>query len=80
MDDNSILWLAFKYAMQRRGMALQLVSSHIRKKIEVLPTEFLKDIEADIKSVFADKPAEDGYLEAKILLTAIKRELYGEKE
>lgn len=78
--DNGIVLFAFRHAISRKGMVLSSVTNYIVDHIEELPNDLLEEIESEVNMAYDNMQATDipGYLAAKRLVTAIKRELYNE--
>ncbi|KHM53027.1 hypothetical protein SAMN02745671_01710 [Anaerovibrio lipolyticus DSM 3074] len=80
--DNGIVLFAFRHAISRKGMVLASVTNYICDHIEELPNDLLEEIACEVNMAYDDMKATNipGYLAAKRLVTAIKRELYNEEE
>ncbi|MBR1696910.1 MAG: hypothetical protein IJ712_01625 [Anaerovibrio sp.] len=80
MMDNGIVLFAFRHAIDRKGMVLASVTNYICDHIEELPNDLLEEIESEVNMAYDDMKDTNipGYLAAKRLITAIKRELYNE--
>ena len=80
--DSGIILFAFRYAIARKGMVLSLVTNYIRDHIQELPNDLLQEVWEETSMAYGNMELtqEPGYLTAKRLITAIKRELYNEEE
>ena len=80
--DTGIILFAFRYAIERKGMVLTLITNYVTEHIEELPNDLLQEMESETEMAYDDMKATElpGYLSAKRLVTAIKRELYNEDE
>lgn len=80
--DSGIILFAFRYAIARKGMVLTLVTNYIRDHIQELPNDLLQEVWEETSMAYGNMELtqEPGYLTAKRLITAIKRELYNEEE
>jgi hypothetical protein len=75
----TIVLYSLKYAMDRPNMELSIVSKYIMENLQDIPSNDLKQMMLELKGRYAKHPEDEHYILAKILYTAIKRELYGEK-
>ena len=77
--DNVVVFYAFRYCLQRKGLALSHICRYIETHITEIPNAELSECDYELRQAFKD--FEDcsmaGYLVAKRLHTSIQRELYG---
>jgi hypothetical protein len=80
--DTGMILMAFRWCLYRKGLTLTLFTNYVKDHIEELPNELLQEILHDVEEEYdhGNKTQESGFLTAKRLVTAIRRELYGNLE
>ena len=80
--DNVVVFYAFRYCLQRKGLALSHICRYIEKHITEIPNAELTECDYELRQAFKEFTDDtmSSYLVAKRLHTSIQRELYGIEE
>ena len=77
--DNVVVLFAFRYAIKRKGLALNHMCRYVEKHIEEIPNVELQACDEELLEAYDNfnDTSMSAYLVAKRLHTSIQRELYG---